>query len=645
MKEQKRGVEKAEKDQKAEKTEKTEKAEKDQKAEKTEKTEKAEKDQKAEKPEKAEKAEKDQKTEKPEKAEKAEKDQKTEKPDEAENAESKEQPERAAKEDGKETATKKQKDSDTEKSEAQSGRRMNLGINTVVFAALIVVGLVFANVISSRIYGRADLTEDGLYSLSDASEKLVKKLPRDLKVKLFVSKDLIPGYTSTSQYIKDLLDEYKNASNGRFKWEVIHPEADEKFKKEAERYGIKPFVARAQTSTALEAKTLTFGMVIQYNKPDSGESVEVLPRLFPGIERNIEYLITERIKRLTVKRKKIQFVSGHGEFPVQAQDKVKGFLQQMFSQYEVEIGPATKPIGDDVDILVLMTPQKPFTQEEVKNIDQFLMKGEKGALFLIDGMVRRQPQQRMPNQQTPNIFMAAETGLEDLLDKWGVKINADIIMDQQLQLFPTQRGMIFHPGIPAVRVPGLKNTITPFLISSLEINRAYLGDKGEGKPFQILPIMASSSKAWAQQPPFIFDIAKKPKPPSGEKTKAYVLGALIEGLLPSAVAEKEDKSLLSEAASKVRVAVIGDADILWLSRQMQGNSIFLQNIMDRLAQDETLIKLRNKTAQDRALTLPESRTKVLAVKAANMLGLPILVVLMGIILSMWRRVRRRRANI
>ena len=238
------------------------------------------------------------------------------------------------------------------------GRRLSFGLNTVIFAALVIVGLVLVNVVSSRIYERADLTEDGLYSLSDSSKKLVKKLPRDLKVKLFVSKELLPGYTSTARYVKDLLDEYKNASNGRFKWEIIHPELDEKYKKEAERYGVKSFVARAKSANALEAKTITFGMVIEYNKPDSGDTVEVLPRLLPGIERNIEYLITERIKRLTVKRKKILFVSGHGEFPARARQKVEGFLQGMFNQYEVVIGQVNKKVAKDVDLLVLMTPEK-----------------------------------------------------------------------------------------------------------------------------------------------------------------------------------------------------------------------------------------------------------------------------------------------
>ena len=573
-----------------------------------------------------------------------------EEPDEEDDAED-EEPEEQEDEEEEDEEDEDEEGEDEEPSRASrqeandrdKGRRLSFGLNTVIFAALVIVGLVLVNVVSSRVYERADLPDDGLYSLSDSSKKLVKKLPRDLKVKLFVSKELLPGYTSTARYVKDLLDEYKNASNGRFKWEIIHPELDEKYKKEAERYGVKSFVARAKSANALEAKTITFGMVIEYNKPDSGDSVEVLPRLFPGIERNIEYLITERIKRLTVKRKKILFVSGHGEFPARAQEKVKGFLQGMFNQYEVVIGQVNKKVAKDVDILVLMTPKKPFTPAEVKHVDEFLMRGDKGALFLVDGMVRRQQQRMMPNQRMPNIFMAAQTGLENLLDNWGVKINANIIMDQQLQLFPTKRGMIFHPAIPAVRIPGLKKTVTPFLISSLKVDRVYLGERAKGKPFVILPIMASSSKSWSQKPPFIFDLKRKPRPPSGVKTKAFILGALIEGRLPSV--ESKEGQQPKRAKSKVRVAVIGDADMLWLSRQMRGNAIFLQNVMDRLAQDEVLIKLRNKTAQDRALSLPDSRTKILGIKLANMLGLPLLVILMGIVFSLIRRARRRRSQI
>jgi ABC-type uncharacterized transport system involved in gliding motility auxiliary subunit len=530
------------------------------------------------------------------------------------------------------------------------GRRLRIGINSIVFAVLTIVGLILVNVVAARVYERVDLTEDELYTLSDASRKLVKKLPRKLTIKLFVSEKLVPGYNETSRYIKDLLEEYRAASNGKFKWEVIHPEISDKFKKAAERYGISSFVAKATSTDALEARKITFGMAIVYNKPEGGEEVEVLPRLFPGIERNIEYLITERIKRLTVKRRQILFISGHQEFPGQHQKKIEKFLQQLFNQYTVKVASikGKKEIPKGTDVIVAVTPQTPYSTEELKKIDQFLMKGKRGALFMVDGLIRQKQRRMMPNQKVPPIFMAGRHGLDPLLETWGIQINNDVLMDQQLQLFPTKGGIIFHPAIPAIRLEGIRQPVTPFIASTLELKKAYLG-KQSGKPFALLPILASTQRAWTQKPPFFFNVRKKPRPPEGEPLRAYIIGVLAEGRLPSF---KSKASGTERAASKVRVAVIGDADMLWLSlrsqgnRMFAGNRIFLQNLMDRLAQDETLIKLRNKIAQNRDLDLPEDPderlTLIRTIKAANLVGLPLLVLIIGIVL--WAIRRSKRAN-
>jgi len=542
----------------------------------------------------------------------------------------------------------------TQKSTAT--RKLTIGINAIVFAVLVVVGLVLVNVVSARVYSRGDLTEDNLYTLSSSSKKLVKSLPRPLHVKIFVSEKLLPGYRETAQYIEDLLDEYKNASNGNFKWEVIHPELKDEYKKEAERYGIKAFVARAKAAHALEARTITFGIVLSYTAPGKAEQVEVLPQIFPGIERNIEYLLSERIKRLTVRRKKVLVLTGHGEFPIRQQDKVKQFIQSLFNQYEVQMYPITgkTSLPDNADILLVVTPSRPYTKKEDKLINDFIMKG-KSALFMIDGLTKRQrPMMMMQKSRMPPIFVGGHSGLENLLKTWGVTINQDIVMDHKLQIFPVGRRVVFHPAIPAIQVRGIRGTVTPFLASTLSVKQAYLG-KNKKEPYHILPLMVTSSKAWIQKPPFIFSIQSKPRPSAGTKLKAYLLGVAVEGSLPSFAASTETKDATDtkdaakpapkHSTGTARIVVIGDADMLWLTRQMMPNRVFIQNVMDWLAQDEMLVKLRNKMAQDRSLTLPESRAKILLIKLANMVGLPFLVILAGLILLATRKMRRKNAEL
>ena len=81
-------------------------------------------------------------------------------------------------------------------------RRFNIGVNALAFAGLIVVALLIINYLSTKAYGRFDLTEDKLYTLSASSKKLVSKLPRAVKVKMFVSEKLLPGKKLVSRVRK-----------------------------------------------------------------------------------------------------------------------------------------------------------------------------------------------------------------------------------------------------------------------------------------------------------------------------------------------------------------------------------------------------------------------------------------------------------
>src|SRR3954471_8776008 len=107
--------------------------------------------------------------------------------------------------------------------------------NAVLYALFIFGAIVAVNVLSTRVFGRIDLTENKIYTLSQSSKDLVKKLPDYMTVKAFMSPDLPPELKTNSRYVRDLIDEYKSSSNGKFKWEAIDPGQDKKLEEEATR--------------------------------------------------------------------------------------------------------------------------------------------------------------------------------------------------------------------------------------------------------------------------------------------------------------------------------------------------------------------------------------------------------------------------
>ena len=84
--------------------------------------------------------------------------------------------------------------------------------------ALFVILLVLANIAFKNVHLRFDITQQGSYSLSEASKRTVKTLTEPLSVKVFFSDNLPTGYSKVYQYVKDILVEYKGAANKNFSY-------------------------------------------------------------------------------------------------------------------------------------------------------------------------------------------------------------------------------------------------------------------------------------------------------------------------------------------------------------------------------------------------------------------------------------------
>ena len=93
-----------------------------------------------------------------------------------------------------------------------------------------------------------------------------------------------------------------------------------------------------------------------------------------------------------------------------------------------------------------------------------------------------------------------------------------------------------------------------------------------------------------------------------------------------------------------RIVVVGDGEFFADSKGGgdRDNLLFFQNMVDWLAQDEALITIRSREVTDRPLK-PLSEPSKRFVKYANMLGSPLVVVLLGI--GVWQARRRRKIDI
>jgi len=112
------------------------------------------------------------------------------------------------------------------------------------------------------------------------------------------------------------------------------------------------------------------------------------------------------------------FVQGHGE-PSLTDSGDTGYLKfaavlaQNYIQLKPLVLPGDNPVPDDCNLLITAGPRTMFSNPELQKIDQYLSRG--GRLFLLlDYNSIQHP-----------------TGLEDILQHWGVHVGDDVVQDPQ----------------------------------------------------------------------------------------------------------------------------------------------------------------------------------------------------------------------
>jgi ABC-type uncharacterized transport system involved in gliding motility auxiliary subunit len=558
--------------------------------------------------------------------------------------------------------------------------KVKTGANAVGFVAFTLAAILLGNIVASRFVGRVDFTADRVYTLSQASKDLVAKLPDRMIVKAFISNDLQPPFSSVAQYTRDILDEYKNASKGKFVWEAIDPGSDPKLEEEATKLKV-PKMRRGRVSNnKVEIGASYLGIAFEY-----GGNIESIPQI--NSPEGLEFQMTGIIKMMTVKKKKIAFATSEGELSMagdaqHGQGGGMGFVKQLMKDYDVvpvALNTGDKPLADDIDALVIAGPKQPMSERAKFVVDQFLMKG-KSVAFFVDGMVIEQPRQQMPGMEgnQPRIGRKNETGLEDLLEHYGFKVRDDLVLEprQNVQGPVPIQGQLFplnYPTFVAATALDEKSSIMDHvkaIVLPFSSSVERVKDKQPG--FEVATLASSTGEAWRQSGFFLYD-PENNKLKIGDDKGPFALAYAGKGKLKSFFAgkpypnEKGEKvsppdantSLppgtekpLDESVGVSHLILIGDSDFasdeyIGLGRQIpvyQSNWQFFMNMMDYLAQDETLAPIRAKGMQSRPITVASETTPNL-VKYGNVVGVPLLFILFGVLRWRVRSARRRTAKL
>lgn len=311
-------------------------------------------------------------------------------------------------------------------------------IFTLIVLSLFFIALAYLNNTYLRTY-KLDLTEDKIYSLSEASKEIVGEIEQPIQLKFFFSESTSKGYVSLRDYAKrvqSLLTEYSQHSKGKIKLEIINPEPFSEQEDEAASFGLtSPTVGVAQD-------TLYFGLA----GTNSNEDTFIIGFFDPQKEPFLEYDISSLLYKLSnPDLPKLTIVSdlslAGGQNPLTGQFLAPNVLYQQLAEFfHLELVSNSAEQLPESDVLLVWHPQG-LNQNMLYEIDQFIMSSQP-TVVLYDPHYESDPMAQMG-------AVGANSSEFSLFESYGVDTNSDYIVLDPLtgiEVRTSQSDVVRHLG-------------------------------------------------------------------------------------------------------------------------------------------------------------------------------------------------------
>lgn len=549
---------------------------------------------------------------------------------------------------------------------------------TALGLSLVVVLLL--NFVSSFVFHRFDLTAEKRYTLSDATKKLLEGLDDVVYVKVYLDGDFPAGFKRLKNETREMLDEFRAYSRENIEYEFINPSENsdkeqqkEIFKQLADK-GLQPTNLEVKEENGTSQQLIWPGAIVSFRghevpwqllQTQLGQSSEA--QLNNSIQ-SLEYEFASCIRNLTTAiRPAIGFIEGHGELDTLATADIRDALSDFYAVKRVKINGQLNAL-DGLKAIVIAKPDTLFSEKDKFIIDQFIMNGGK-VLWAVD-VLNTEVDSLSRTGHTMSI--PYELGIENMLFKYGVRINPNIIIDLQSSGIPVNmamrgqqpkfeiKGWMFSPLImPTSSHPIVKN------LDVIKMDYVSGMDTVDAPGVKKTILLQSSKYSKTLVEPVRIDMNYLHYQPDERKfTDSYrPVAILLEGEFESTYKnhltsniEYSKEISYKDHSKKTSMIVISDGDVIRndiqystrkpyplgfdkFTNQNYGNKNFIMNCMNYLCDDSGLISVRSRELTLRLLDKKKVKAEKLKWQLINTL-LPLgIILLFGTIYS-YRRKRK-----
>lgn len=487
--------------------------------------------------------------------------------------------------------------------------------------ALLFAILVAAYSIIGQQRWRVDLTEQKLYTLSDGTRSVLKKLEQPVTLKLFFSRSSAELPAQLKVYenqVEDLLHEYRLASGGKLNLEVLDPKPDSEAEEWAQSYGVAP------QPVEMFGQPVYFGIVAV-----CGDTEAALPALDPRADTLLEYNVTRLIHRVTHPKRPV--VGVLSSLPVMGDAPQYGMpapraarpwlaFQEIQGDYDLRrLEANTTVIAPEIQTLILVHP-KDLPQPTLYAIDQFVLRGGHLLAFLDPMNVA---ELESAPQSNPFSRPDASSNLAPLLAAWGVTYNPGQVL-ADMKAVSRLRGNNNRVEESSVFLSLKADNVNRKDVLTSQLNLIMLPFAGvlsaqSGDGLTVSPLLTSSDMAGkvsslnAQFGPQ--EINREFKPEPSRQNMALRLTGTFKTAFPDGkpTAEKAEESASAEVADgqaplkegQSTVILVADADLLFDrfcvedggifgARALNDNLSFFANAVEQMAGSSDLIGIRSR---------------------------------------------------
>ena len=562
-----------------------------------------------------------------------------------------------------------------------------------IIQLVVVMGIVITlNILSGFFFTRFDLTTEKRYTLSETSKELLEGMNDVIYLKVYLDGELPAGFRRLRDRTREMLDEFRAYSNNNIEYEFINPsnQPDEKSRNELYRQlakqGLMPTNIQIKSEDGVEQKLIFPGAIMTYKgeetalqllKSQMGAAPE---QMLNSSTEDLEYEITNAIRKVTSARtESVGFIEGHGELSNRQVADMAKSLSEYYRLERVTINGklnslVTRADGDSGAIIfpkykaiIIAKPDTAFSEEDKFMIDQYVMYGGR-ILWLIESVFCNMDSLRYAPS---TLAIPQSTKLEDMLFKYGVRVNTDLIQDVRCAAIPGPSGYVgdqlqwalqpwvFFPiVIPTSEHPIVRN------LNGIKLEFTSSIDTVGAKSIKKTVLLSTSDKTRALRTPtqVSLDVMVEEPNPAQFNRRYLPVAVLLEGKFESVFKNrlttgiKESRDIqFREDGRPTKMIVVSDGDIMrnhinpdgtylptgfdQYTQQQFGNKTFLLNAINYLCDDISLTTIRSRSLEIRLLDRKKAeaeRTNWQIINVAIPIGL---ILLFGFINAYLRKKR------